>query len=897
MVVAGTAVSGGALTVPLLLATSSKALSGLAKLIKILIPGDDQRTGDIQAEPADRADEIFYVFAQRAFLKALGKLKGRIPSTKQVGKDKHAELVRVIELSVVKPEMAEASFAFGWKRDASPLPLFESYRVWLGALLTAMGVEKNHVDSLVTEVVKEARSNLHKELVSRTRDREWMVHYQLLENTADILSLLDGFFPTAQLDSAWAHYLADLTAKPKLPIWGEEDQGLNISQLFVEPGYEYHRQDFDGLCSVGAPEGYVGLKAFLLGLLSHRRPSTELVFVMGGPGTGKTSLMEVFSAELAATAAAKIVLLPAKKINPSRSLLAEIQRNMSEMGYGSIADTLVSTDDCIIAIDGFDELAHATLSTLDNFFRSAQDLVKDRVASRLRIILSGRPTLFAANDVTIPPGSHVVTLKPFDSAQVQAWSHNWRQATQGSFDGSVYLASDSEDLRDLATQPMLLYLLAKMHEAGEAIPQNLTQTRGVRFQVYARILDWVCRRQEEKRVPSALSARMRRFLQIAGLATHQSGQRTLHWKHFSRALAVAGLADDPTEMDAKVHSTILAFAFTTVEERAWEFTHKSFGEALAAEAIGRVLEDMAEPGRDGEPWRMPLPAATKLWIETFGPHFLTKDVLDFCRGWLQVKGAVFPTTFFPRLLDILSSVLGSSSSDTLASVATITERPSHTVLGNSVRSWFALANAHLALIVDDRGTDAILEWKDAIGADQFRTAIYLSAIVAPFSQGESEALLGLVSNLVRDRANGASERYLTTLIKVWQQFQAVTPKHRGKRDMWLHSGVEYDLLTPSTSKHLLTASAYRIIMREAETRYPLAPLDQLFNELESTFRHGYEPSPLEPALRAAEASLPVGTSEEVARVSSALAEQVERLAGSHRNIFVDFFQPDLFLRR
>jgi hypothetical protein len=577
---------------------------------------------------------------------------------------------------------------------------------------------------------------------------------------------------------------------------------------------------------------------------------------MGGPGTGKTSLMEVLCGDLARTHLVPIILVPAKKLDPRRPLLPEVQDYLRNNGAGTVADLITSTEDCVLAIDGFDELAYATLSTLDMFFRGAQDLVRERAGVRLKIVLSGRPTLFAVNDVTIPAGSHVVALQPFDKERVERWSTKWRNATGGTFDGTMYLKSPSSDVRELAAQPMLLYLLAKMHEDGEPIPQDTSISGGVRFEIYRQILNWVCRRQEGKQVSSLLSARLRRYLQIAGLATHQSGQRSLHRRHFARALGQAGLIEDATDVDAKVHSTILAFAFTSVEDSAWEFTHKSFGEALAAEAIGRVLEDISEAGRDGDPWRMPLPIATKSWVETFGPHFLTKDVLDFCRGWLYTKGRRFGTLLMDRLIEVLNQLLGRSVADTVATVAIQSERPVQMILGNAVRSWFAIANMNLTDLSDASGSLVAEKWLNAIDPEHYRTGVYLSSLVSPISPGEATALFAFTSFLFPGRRETASMKFMDDLVDVFRWLSSTRRLGESGRDHPVSGPIarryreligliynrrqryEWDLFRQSSSG---------AVWQEFLTPHfeNLTPLESVFSELEDTIQHGYELHPYE----------------------------------------------------
>src|SRR6266446_5066819 len=78
MVVTGTAISGGALTLPLILAKSGETASALLKLTKLLLPSGEEEAQNFDA--AERVDEIFYVFAQRAYLEALSKFKKKLPA-------------------------------------------------------------------------------------------------------------------------------------------------------------------------------------------------------------------------------------------------------------------------------------------------------------------------------------------------------------------------------------------------------------------------------------------------------------------------------------------------------------------------------------------------------------------------------------------------------------------------------------------------------------------------------------------------------------------------------------------------------------------------------------------------------------------------------------------------
>jgi len=764
--VTGAAIGGGVVTLPLVIASSAKAAGAVFKLIKVLIPEKSKQ--QFAFDNAERIDQIFYLFAQRSYLHSLKLLTNKLPDDSTVDPNRHRKLVEDIETSVVQPDRAEASFEFGWNPDSGPLQLFSSYTRWLHPLLVSMGADERHSFEWLKNVESAARKNLFKELVSQKKDHQWLVEYQLLRDSAQIIDLLRDFTDpqAAPGDPAWKKYMADLARRPSNPIWGEEEHRLSIEELFVEPDFEYSRQRY--ACTVSL-KPTAPLLAFMSGLLSQRRPSTELVFLMGGPGSGKTTTIEILCSELAKAAWTPVVLVQAKRLNRGKCLMSEVQTYLSSIGCRAVADMLPSAQDCVLAIDGFDELAYATLSTLEDFFREAHDLVREHIGSRLRIVLCGRSTLFSANDVCIPPGSHIVTLKPFGKERVTEWSKRWRAAKGGDFDGMVYIESKSTEIQELAAQPMLLYLMAKMHEEKEPIPTYFGAQGGTKFLVYEKIMDWVCRRQRDKGASDVSNQHLRRFLQVAGLTTHQGGQRVLHWKSFAASLQTSGLIEDPNRIDSRVYGIILSFAFNKIEERAWEFTHKSFGEALAAESIGRVLVDISETGRDGERWRLPLRSATGLWVQTFGPNFLTWDILEFCSGWIETKGFQFIGPLLSRLVEVFRCLMGVDISHEIIEVSRNWERAVLDVLGNAMRSWFSLTNAAIDCLSPKDAEALIGDMAGTVSFSDFRRGAYVANIVSPIKAGESELLFKHISKLVDGIQDKASDGYVMDLIRLYQR--------------------------------------------------------------------------------------------------------------------------------
>ena len=736
MITTGTVASGGALTHSILIAKSFKAFSALSDLARILMPKKGESSEPF--DPAERVDEIFYVFAQRSYMNALKLLENKLPGDAKVEPETFISKIKDIQNNIIKPDLAQASFQYGWVPESGPIQLFRSYSSWVRAILISMNMEEGRAIELTETIENKAQIDLYKSLVSKKKDQQWMVNYLMLNDVAELKSLMEGYISerSAPSDTAWKNYLKDLILKPKIAIWGEEELEISIEQLFVEPDYTYSWQIRHGQ---NAPlkldihkdfHGGRNLKAFLTGLLTGRRPSTELIFLMGSPGSGKTSLMEILCADIANTGKVHIMLVPAKKIKPEYGLVIGIQKFLKSIGNDVVSETFMQKENCILAIDGFDELAYATRLSLETFFREAQNLVRERLGNQLRIILSGRPTLFSEKDVVIPQGSHIICLKKFNRDRVKKWSMNWRNSSTGSFHGEVYLDEENKNLTEMISTPMLLYLFARMHEDGQPILTKIESGSNNAFTIYKRIIDWICYRQKDKGIETDIEGKLRRYLQVAGLATHQSGSRILHYDFFTKALCQNDLSKD--DIDPKVHSIILQGAFVSVKDKAWEFTHKSFGEFLAAESIIKLFKNcfLLEDDKKIDSYQFKHSSILKDWIDIFGPKYISDEIRNFCKGWFQVQEVKYLTILINRFIIIFSLLFEAKESSTISDACKFHDLCMTNILGNALQSWFLVYNAAIESL-SKKDSKTLEHFKNRIPAYINRIGIYAATIVNP----------------------------------------------------------------------------------------------------------------------------------------------------------------------
>jgi hypothetical protein len=162
--------------------------------------------------------------------------------------------------------------------------------------------------------------------------------------------------------------------------------------------------------------------------------------------------------------------------------------------------------------------------------------------------------------------THVVSLLPFNREQIAEWSQKWNELTGQHFDGTKFWQEEKKnrgDLHELATQPLLLYLLAKLEQDGNPIDPTATGTS--RSGVYRHIIQWVCNRQEAKGTDSErMSAgQMRKLLRLTGFCTMFLAKREVHIQDLQGLLADSGLSAQlvQNKQNYQAERTFLSFAF------------------------------------------------------------------------------------------------------------------------------------------------------------------------------------------------------------------------------------------------------------------------------------------------------------------------------------------------
>jgi hypothetical protein len=203
-----------------------------------------------------------------------------------------------------------------------------------------------------------------------------------------------------------------------------------------------------------------------------------------------------------------------------------------------------------------------------------------------------------------------VEIAPMATEVQQQWFRKW-ESLAGSektqqFQAFLQNQQCPEQVKTLATEPLLLYLLAALHRDGKLQESQLTgdDPVAVRIQIYEAALEWVLTKQRSEngadlnpKITGLDPDDLRTILAEAGLCVVQSGGESA-----AIALIEERLKDDEgakqlfaqAKQNAEqnpLKNALAAFYLKSTEdsENQIEFFHKSFSEFLCAE---RMVESL-----------------------------------------------------------------------------------------------------------------------------------------------------------------------------------------------------------------------------------------------------------------------------------------------------------------
>lgn len=487
---------------------------------------------------------------------------------------------------------------------------------------------------------------------------------------------------TSDFEKQWRAYRESIVSDFHVaPVFGQEETRVSLGQLFVPLRCLWREaKNANGETSRYASERTEAAQIHHIRMIQNELnewidngdENDWLRLVGGGPGSGKSTSAKAFAARLAEQRPdLRPLFIPLQHIKGPGRFRDCINnyfrdRTGSPFRVGPIERSNVENGPRLVLIfDGLDEIARPGISA-DDIARDTIDWITDlyreltgETAEQHRVLVTGRmPSFQAARRRANRKGREALEVLNYlpvndqnrrslelraissetiegDKAVIRADDRElWWKRFSSALGRPVERPAGLRDARlmDLTSEPLLCYLLA----LSGYLEQDTEKAATNRNNIYDRLLCDVWRRGwGGGRVGTGKSLNKkdfdRLFETMALAAWHGGDERIATYERFVEALKVTDadrIYEDFRKQEGEDVSNLAVNFYLKrpeVEARGFEFTHKSFGEYLAARALITAARDCAEFSQR----RMEV--ALEDWLSAVADGKLTFELLEFLK--------------------------------------------------------------------------------------------------------------------------------------------------------------------------------------------------------------------------------------------------------------------------
>jgi uncharacterized protein YjbI with pentapeptide repeats len=622
---------------------------------------------------ATEPDELAFLLIRRSIIKALFELVGESASQQIISaKDDSEVLIDQLDQSI---STGDVHFDHNFFDRPAELPLLKEVQVLLQKWLEGLGLSDPGAKAIVDRLPSYFVYALN---------QEWRKN---AKSYRPIIETLDTPFSKAgDREWAWTSYSALLQRRIHEGIF---DEPFSLSQIYVPLNAFYIDEKADKeLTNEIAPTGrkrrrvVVSLQNELEQWLVDPSPENTIRVISGGPGSGKSSFARIFAAKLSHDPKFKVLYVPLHLIDASKDLVEEIGRFVKDEGLllKNPLDPESPEPNLLIIFDGLDELASqgkAAAETARAFVQEVDRTVMKRnlQSTKLRVLISGRELIVQENESEFRRPRQILTLLSYWIPQTpsymrsivrddeeyhdpekllendlrQQWWINYGTLTGRGYKGLPH-ELDRDDLIEVTAQPLLNYLVALSFTR-----KKLNFKKDINLNsIYADLVAAVHERGYEKHRAYVPIRHMKleefsRVLEEIGLAAWHGDGRTTTVREIEEHCNASGVGKllETFQVGAKAGVTRLLAAFffrqygqTPNGDPTFIFTHKSFGEYLAAlrivRAIGKVIRERKDRAEDpDEGWDER--EALKHWAKICGPSAVSPYLHVFLLNEIKLR--------------------------------------------------------------------------------------------------------------------------------------------------------------------------------------------------------------------------------------------------------------------
>ncbi|MEH1923046.1 NACHT domain-containing protein [Nostoc sp.] len=408
----------------------------------------------------------------------------------------------------------------------------------------------------------------------------------------------------------------------------------------------------------------------------------QVIFIQGGPGRGKSVFCRMFSDwvrqhlhPIWTPILIRLRDLDSFESRLENTLEAELKISFIQSDKNWLTN---KNTRFLFILDGFDELhieARSNLN-LEAFIKQVSGFQQECKSYREmghRVIITGR-SMSLQGIPHLPRNLERVEIVEMDGELQQKWLDKWEElpANKGKTAAfGQFLQSDKcpSEVKKLAQEPLLLYLLAAMYRDGKLAIDKLKQASRstAKIVIYQEALNWVLTKQRSEVDGTNLNIELtqqkpedlKRILTEAAVCVVQSGG-----EFASMSMLEARLQDDEKakaliekakeKLGNEALKTALAAFYirpADKQEGGVEFFHKSFGEFLFAERLKLRLKAWTQyyEAEDGK--QLVIPEAEMNWqiYDLLGFGRLTREIVEYLMGLLTENQDFLWEQLFKRL--------------------------------------------------------------------------------------------------------------------------------------------------------------------------------------------------------------------------------------------------------
>ena len=423
--------------------------------------------------------------------------------------------------------------------------------------------------------------------------------------------------------------------------------------------------------------------------------SDKVIFIQAGAGRGKTFFCKMFADWVRQNLHPMLtpILIRLRDIKnyarPIEEILSSTLRNRDFVSTDSgwITDRNIRY---LFLLDGFDELRMEGRASggLEEFIRQVGLFQRDFSGKETghRVIMTGRPIALQGISY-LPQNLSRVKLLPMNDEIQQEWFKKWQQvvipdnpdaAREETEKFKEFLEAKNcpkEIKNELAREPLLLYLLAKLHrpdsdgkrQIKQEVFEQARDSTTTKILIYEKSLELVLKEQREEwlqyQITGLNTDNLERILTEAGLCVVQSGGEYARVEMIEKRLEKddSNAADIIKELRDKSGEKALTTALGAFYIRpaggkkggGVEFYHKSFGEFLCAKRLQESLSTWTTVVKIGrqQQWFISKEQLAEQIYDLLGYGGLTPEIVEYLRGLLFKSGEFHPIELFQRLED------------------------------------------------------------------------------------------------------------------------------------------------------------------------------------------------------------------------------------------------------